>query len=73
MIAYGGFDKETGNKALANSDADLVSFGRFYISNPDLPQRFEQNAPLNEANPKTFYGAGKEGYTDYSFLEKVAS
>ena len=73
VIANGGFNKETGNKALANSDADLVSFGRFYISNPDLPQRLEQNAPLNEPNPKTFYGAGKEGYTDYSFLEKVAN
>lgn len=73
VITNGGYDRAKGNAALMNGDADLVSFGKLFISNPDLPTRIEQNSPLNEPNPKTFYGQGKEGaevgYTDYPFLQ----
>mgnify|MGYP006074474047 FL=1 len=49
---------------------DLVAFGIPFISNPDLVYRLEHNLPLNEANEKTFYGGGAEGYTDYPFYPK---
>lgn len=69
LITNGGYTKETGNNVLMAANADLVSFGRLFIANPDLPERFAVNAPLNTANPKTFYGMGADhaevGYTDY--------
>ena len=66
------YDQEAGNRAIASGDADLVSYGKLFIANPDLPERFEKNAPLNEPNPETFYGGGTEGYTDYPALAEVA-
>ncbi len=72
LIANGNYTQETANAALAKGDADLVSFGKLFLANPDLPERFKRNAPLNEPDFKTFYGSGEEGYTDYPFLEKVA-
>ena len=73
IITNGGYEKESGNEAIAK-EADLVSFGRLYIANPDLVQRFKVDAEFNEPNPKTFYGRGdnenaEAGYTDYPFLE----
>jgi N-ethylmaleimide reductase len=72
VITNGGYDKAKGNEVLALGKAELVSFGQLFISNPDLPKRFAQNAQLNAANPKTFYGLGdsnlEQGYTDYPFL-----
>ncbi|MGB3613197.1 MAG: alkene reductase [Elainellaceae cyanobacterium] len=73
IIANGGFDHQSGDRILADGSAELVSFGRLFLANPDLPQRFEQDEPLNEPDPKTFYGDGKEGYTDYPFLEDNAA
>ena len=71
IITNGGYDRAKGDAALMQGDADLVSFGKLFIANPDLPSRMEHNAPLNEPDPKTFYGQGKEGaekgYTDYAF------
>ncbi|PZV09145.1 MAG: alkene reductase [Leptolyngbya sp.] len=66
------YDQAEGNQAIASGDADLVSYGKLFIANPDLPERFSKNAPLNEPNPDTFYGGGAEGYTDYPTLEEVA-
>lgn len=57
-------------EALASGYADLVAFGRPFIANPDLVQRFQLNAPLNEADQTTFYGGGTQGYTDYPFLNR---
>ena len=73
IITNGGYDKLSGNEVLAKQQADLVSFGRPYIANPDLVKRFEVDAELNQPNPKTFYGRGDDekaavGYTDYPFL-----
>ncbi len=62
------YDQESGNQAIASGDADLVSYGKLFIANPDLPERFAKNAPLNEPNPDTFYGGGAEGYIDYPTL-----
>ena len=49
--------------------ADGIAYGRPFIANPDLVERFASGAPLNQPNPKTFYSQGAEGYTDYPALE----
>ncbi|GMN30267.1 hypothetical protein TIFTF001_050656 [Ficus carica] len=70
FIVAGGYDREDGNKALAENRADLVAYGRHFLANPDLPKRFELNAPLNKYNRQTFYISDPViGYTDYPFLE----
>ncbi|MBD1914622.1 MULTISPECIES: alkene reductase [Cyanophyceae] len=66
------YDQAAGNAAIASGDADLVSYGKLFIANPDLPDRFAKNAPLNEPNPGTFYGGGEEGYIDYPTLAEAA-
>jgi 2,4-dienoyl-CoA reductase-like NADH-dependent reductase (Old Yellow Enzyme family) len=68
-----GFTKESAEAALASNTADSVAFGKLYISNPDLVERFKSNAPLNEWNIKTFYTPGPAGYTDYPTLEAIAA
>ncbi|MDY6781281.1 MAG: alkene reductase [Cyanobacteriota bacterium] len=69
LITNGNYTQETANTALAEGNAELVSFGKLFLANPDLPKRFKLNAPLNEPDSRTFYGSGEEGYTDYPFLE----
>lgn len=68
-IANEGFTKESAAQALASGEADAVAFGKLFIANPDLPERFARNAPLNVPAPETFYAAGPQGYTDYPALE----
>lgn len=51
---------------LAEDLADLVAFGRLFISNPDLPRRFREGLPVNGFDPETFYGGDHRGYTDYA-------
>ncbi len=70
LMVNWGYDREKANAVIARGDADLVSFGQLFIANPDLPERFRQNAPLNEPNPATFYGGDEQGYTDYPFLDQ---
>ena len=67
-IANKGYTLDFADKALAANDADLVSFGKLFVSNPDLVERFRKNAPLSEADPTTFYGGDTKGYTDYPSL-----
>lgn len=71
LIINSNFDQEKGNKVIEEGDADLVAFGKLFISNPDLPERFAQNAPLTEWDSDTFYTPGEKGYTDYPILEEV--
>lgn len=47
--------------------ADAASFGRMFISNPDLPHRLAHDLPLTEFDRATSYAQGPEGYTDYPF------
>ncbi len=68
-IANGGYDKARGNKAISGGAADLVAFGVPFLANPDLPKRFELDAPLNAPDPDRFYGGSAEGYTDYPTLD----
>jgi N-ethylmaleimide reductase len=68
IVSAGGHNRETGEETLRSGDADLIAYGRLYIANPDLPQRFALNAPLNSYERSTFYGGTEKGYTDYPFL-----
>ncbi len=72
LIINAGFDQEKSMQILKEGKADLVSFGRLFLANPDLPERFAKNAPLNPANPSTFYGGDAKGYIDYPTLEEVS-
>ncbi len=69
LMINSGFDQEKGNKVIEEGTADLVSFAKLFISNPDLPERFKENAPLAEWDSDTFYIPGEKGYTDYPRLE----
>lgn len=71
-IANEKFTKETAEQVLENGEADAVAFGQLFIANPDLPERFRLNAPLNAPVPTTFYAQGPEGYTNYPFLKQAA-
>lgn len=71
LMINNGFTKESGNKVIEKNLADLVAFGKLFISNPDLPKRFETNAPLQEWDEATFYVLGEAGYIDYPMLEKT--
>jgi N-ethylmaleimide reductase len=64
-----GYDKARGNAAIASGHADCIAFGVSFLANPDLVERFKVDAPLNEADSKTFYGGAAQGYTDYPFLK----
>lgn len=71
FLVAGGYNRESGNAAIESDAADLVAYGRWFLSNPDLPKRFELNAPLNKYVRDTFYiQDAVVGYTDYPFLDK---
>lgn len=65
VIANAGYDQAFAEAELEKGIAKLVSFGKLYIANPDLPERFEKNAPLKEPDRTTMYGGGEQGYIDY--------
>jgi 12-oxophytodienoic acid reductase len=72
VITAGGYTREEGNAAIASGKADLIAYGRLFLSNPDLPKRFELRAPLNVYDRGTFYSGNKvKGYTDYPTLEEL--
>lgn len=64
------YDAESAEALLQAELADCVSFGKLYIANPDLVERFKQSAPLNTPDPSTFYGGDEKGYIDYPFLNQ---
>lgn len=68
IIAAGAYTQAKAEALLSTGLADAVAFGRAYIANPDLVERFAHNAPLNQPDPTTFYGGDEKGYTDYPFL-----
>ncbi len=68
MIIANGFTRATATQALAEGLADAVAFGRLFIANPDLPERFRLNSALNPLAEATLYGGGEKGYTDYPAL-----
>jgi len=68
IIANGGLDAASGAQLLASGMADMVSFGRPFIANPDLVERMRRGGPYNTPDPFTFYGGGARGYLDYPAL-----
>ena len=65
LMINAGFDQESGNKVIEEGNADLVAYGKPYISNPDLVERFAENMPLSDWDTDTFYVPGAKGYIDY--------
>ncbi|PWL23505.1 MAG: alkene reductase [Fluviicola sp. XM-24bin1] len=65
LMLCGDFTKETAETALQESQADMIAFGRDYISNPDLVERFKNDWPLSARDNSLWYGDGAEGYSDY--------
>jgi N-ethylmaleimide reductase len=65
LIINGGFTRDSAEQVLSRSEADLVAFGKPFIANPDLVERFASNVSLAEADPNTFYTQGPQGYIDY--------
>lgn len=63
-----GYSQALAIESISRGYADLVAFGRPFISNPDLVTRFRNNAPLNSLDPTTLYGGDSKGYTDYPCL-----
>lgn len=70
LMVNGGYDTPHGIEAIDDGTAQAVAYGVPFIANPDLVQRMKTGAPLNPANPATFYTTGAEGYTDYPFLSR---
>lgn len=71
IIHCGGYNSETAEKDLKNSNADLIAFGRPFISNPDLLERFKKSIPLQEGDFDSFYSPDEKGYTDYKTANEV--
>jgi N-ethylmaleimide reductase len=72
-VANNGYDFNLATKVLADGTADLIAFGKPFISNPDLVERLKAGAPLNEWDKATFYGGDAKGYTDYPTLRAAAA
>lgn len=69
LISCGGYTAETASKMLQENHADLIAFGKPFISNPDLAERLKHNLPLAAWDEETFYHGGRKGYIDYPFSE----
>jgi N-ethylmaleimide reductase len=69
VMAAGGFEADSAEEIIEEGDADLVAFGRNFISNPDLPRRIQLGQPFNPYDRATFYGGDARGYTDYPFYQ----
>ncbi|MGG9111296.1 alkene reductase [Raoultella ornithinolytica] len=65
IIAAGGFKPEDAEETLRKNEADLISFGRLFTSNPDLPERIRNASPLAAYNRDAFFGGDERGYTDF--------
>ena len=72
-IANNGYDFKLATEVLDRNKADLIAFGKPFISNPDLVERLKLGAPLNDFDKATFYGGGAKGYTDYPALGQQAA
>ncbi|WP_137924914.1 alkene reductase [Cupriavidus sp. 2SB] len=72
-IANNCYGYQDGMSAIESGHADMVSYGRHFLSNPDLVERFRTGAPLNPPDPNTFYGGDAKGYTDYPTMAQRAA
>src|SRR6201996_7420974 len=72
LMTAGGFTGEAAEAAIAEGHADIIAFGRIFISNPDLPSRLQHGYPLTPYNRATFYSGEEKGYTDYPAYDALA-
>ena len=72
-LVGGGLNKESAQALLAEGRADAAVFGSTFLANPDLPERFRIDAPLNVPNKDTFYAPGADGYIDYPSISPAQS
>ncbi|MDP4023620.1 alkene reductase [Methylobacterium sp. NEAU 140] len=72
MILNADYDAASGQRVLDAGEADAIAFGRTFLANPDLPERFAKGAPLNQDDARTWYSQGPEGYIDYPTLAQAA-
>lgn len=71
MVGNDSFDEISGLEKIRSGKCDAISFGKLYISNPDLAERIINGWEINRNwDVKTFYGSEPKGYTDYPFYEK---
>ena len=73
IIAAGGFDRDSAETILQRGDADVVAFGRFFTSNPDLPERFRLGVPLTPYRREAFWGGSERDYNDFPVFGTVGS
>jgi N-ethylmaleimide reductase len=73
ILAAGGFEPDTAEAIVEKGDADAVTFGRHFLSNPDLPRRIREGLPLTPYDRSTFYTFDARGYTDYPFYTELVS
>ena len=71
LITAGNFQGGNANEMVAAGQADAIAFGRFFISNPDLPERLRLGVALTPYNRATFYTSGAEGYLDYPRMSEA--
>ncbi|KAK0113374.1 hypothetical protein ONS95_013630 [Cadophora gregata] len=71
-LATGNYNGENCFEEVEKGEIDFVTFGRWFISNPDLVERIREGKNLTKWNRETFYTAGKEGYTDYPVGEGIS-
>lgn len=65
FITANGYDESKARAAVESGKADLAAFGRLFLANPNLPERFKNKQPLNAWDESTFYTPGEKGYVDY--------
>ncbi|KAI5841998.1 hypothetical protein BZA05DRAFT_449358 [Tricharina praecox] len=65
LITCGSFNAENSLQPLESNTADAIAYGRYFISNPDLPHRLAKGLEFTPYDRNTFYTTGREGYTDY--------
>ncbi|MEZ6185407.1 MAG: alkene reductase [Planctomycetota bacterium] len=68
VVLSGGYDAARAKADLSEGKGELIAFGRPFLANPDLLERYQQGAELNEPKADLFYTPGAEGYTDYPTL-----
>jgi N-ethylmaleimide reductase len=68
LITNVDFTFESGNRVVSEGHADMVAFGKPFISNPDLVERFQRGTPLTDWDKSTFYYGGAKGYVDYPVM-----
>ena len=71
IMVNGGFTRDSAEAILRKGDADLVSFAKIFISNPDLPLRFKMGYQLTPYDRGTFYGGNAQGYIDYPYYKET--